>query len=166
MELEHPDNIEINPERSCARILNLTEDKHQWIGEAVVLCSDEKFGVKGTPTGDVLAGIAAYGTKFGVSSRAMGDVSKDGVVTNLHLVTCDVVMNPSIGEMVASNGNRFVNGILESKQFVINQHGKIVEKAYTKLEKSLSKMPNTFISSKKNDKIAAALHDFFEGIVA
>jgi hypothetical protein len=95
-ELEHPESSEIDPTRACARILSLEEDNKQWIGEAVILCSDEKFGIKGTLCGDTLAALAQYGTTFGVSSRAMGNVDEDGVVSDLKLVTADVVMNPGL----------------------------------------------------------------------
>lgn len=164
MELEHPESSEINPMRASARILSLQEDNKTWIGEAVILASDEKFGIKGTPCGDVLASLVNYGTQFGVSSRALGDVDDDGTVTDLHLVTCDTVLNPSIGEMVSTDGNRFVNGILESKSWVCNMHGEILECRYNKLEKSLSKMPNTHISSKKNEVVFSALKDFFDSL--
>ena len=72
----------------------------------------------------------------------MGSVSKDGVVSDLHLVTLDTVMNPSIGEMCTSNGNRFVNGILESKSWVCNIHGELVESKFEKFEKSISNAKN------------------------
>jgi len=46
----------------------------------------------------------------------MGTVDeKTGLVKDLQLITIDTVLNPSIGEMVTADGNRFVNGILESK---------------------------------------------------
>lgn len=165
MELEHPSSCEIDPTRSCARILSLTEDNKQWIGEAVILCSDEKHGIKGTVCGDTLAALTNYGTKWGVSSRAMGTVDDEtGIVSQLHLVTIDCVMNPSIGEMVTADGNRFVNGILESKQFICNMHGEIVESKFSKLEKKLAKMPNTHISSKKADYLGKCLTDFFTSL--
>lgn len=160
MELEHPESSEIDPTRASARILSLEEDNKQWIGEAVILCSNEKFGIKGTVCGDTLAALTNYGTKWGVSSRAMGQV-ENGVVSDLHLVTIDTVMNPSIGEMVSTNGNRFVNGILESKQWICNIHGEIVESKFKKFEKKISKMPNTYIQSKKNKHIVEALTQLF-----
>lgn len=162
MELEHPASSEIDPSRASARILSLEEDNHQWIGEAVILCSDKKHGISGTPCGDVLASLTMYGTKWGVSSRAMGQVDPDsGIVSDLHLVTIDTVMNPSIGEMVATDGNRFVNGILESKGWICDNHGILIEQSYNKLEKTLSKMPNTNITTKKNAHIINSLTDFF-----
>jgi len=161
MELEHPESSEIDPTRASARILSLVEDNRQWIGEAVILASNEKFGIKGTVCGDTLAALTNYGTKWGVSSRAMGQVDDEGYVSDLHLVTIDTVMNPSIGEMVSTNGNRFVNGILESKHWICNIHGEIVEQQFNKFEKKLAKMPNTNIGSKKADHIGKALTELF-----
>jgi len=115
-ELEHPSSPEIDPMRASARFLSIKEDNKNWIAEGVILCSDEKFGIKGTPCGDVLASLTNYGTKWGLSTRALGDVDEStGQVKDLQLCTIDTVTNPSIGEMVSSDGDRFVNGILESK---------------------------------------------------
>jgi len=166
MELEHPSSCEIDPTRASARILSLVEDNKQWIGEAVILCSDEKHGIKGTVAGDTLLSLTQYGTKWGVSSRAMGSVDDEtGVVSDLHLVTIDTVMNPSIGEMVAADGNRFVNGILESKQWICNNHGELVEQKFNAFEKKISKMPHTNISSKKADYLGKAFTDFFNSLI-
>jgi hypothetical protein len=66
----------------------------------------------------------------------------------MNLCTIDCVLNPSIGTFCNSNGNRFVNGILESKTFVCNLHNK-VEPMYEAFDKKLSHMPKTHISSKK-----------------
>lgn len=151
--LEHPDHPEIKPEESAIRILKLTEDNKSWIGESCILASYKKNGtdiVKGTPKGDILLGIVQYGTKVGFSTRSLGSVDEStGTVSELHLATIDAVTNPSIGCFCNSNANRFVNGILESKQFVINTHGEYLEVPFEKFEKSISKMPNTHISSEK-----------------
>lgn len=106
-----------------------------------------------------------YGTKIGFSTRAVGEVGNDGVVTNMKLCTIDAVANPSIGQFCETNGNRFVNGILESKDFVINTHGEVYELPYKRLESSISHLPNTYISSKKAAALGAAVHDFFESLV-
>lgn len=164
-ELEHSSEAEINPMRASARFLSLEEDNQTWIAEGVILCSDEKFGIKGTPCGDVLASLTNYGTKWGLSTRALGDVNDaDGTVTELQLCTIDTVTNPSIGEMVTSNGDRLVNGILESKQFVCNIHGEVLESKYRNFEKQLSRMPNTYVSSKRAEKVYSALSEFFESL--
>lgn len=164
-ELEHSSSPEISPDRAAVRFLSLTEDNKNWLAEGVILCSDEKHGVKGTPCGDVLASLTNYGTKWGLSTRALGEVDEaTGTVTDLQLCTIDAVCNPSIGEIVSSNGDRFVNGILESKQFVCNVHGEVLEEKFDALEKSLKKMPNTYVSSKRNEKVFEALSEFFKSL--
>lgn len=164
-ELEHSSSPEISPDRAAVRFLSLTEDNQNWIAEGVILCSDEKHCVKGTPCGDVLASLTNYGTKWGLSTRALGEVDEStGQVTDLQLCTIDAVVNPSIGELVSSNGDRFVNGILESKQFVCNIHGEVIEEKFNKFERSLKKMPNTYVSSKRNEKVFAALSEFFKSL--
>ena len=131
-----------------------------------MLCSDEKHGIKGTVCGDTLYSLTQYGTKWGVSSRAMGTVDEEtGIVSDLNLVTIDTVLNPSIGEMVTSDGNRFVNGILESKQWICNTHGELVERKFNAFESKLRKMPKTNISSKKADYLGKAVSDFFNSLV-
>lgn len=164
-ELEHPDTIVISPENACARILSLTQNDadNQFIGEAVVLASDDRFGIKGTPKGDVLASLLQYGTAVGFSSRGVGEVIEN-VVHDYQLVTVDCVLQPSIGKYSESNAGRFVNGILESKEFVLNHHGFIVEKAYSKLEKELNASTHTSIKSKKNEMAAEAVYNFFKNL--
>lgn len=165
-ELEHPDTIVISPENACARILSLTQNDadNQFIGEAVVLASDDRFGIKGTPKGDVLASLLQYGTAVGFSSRGVGEVGDDNIVRDYQLVTVDCVLQPSIGKYSESNAGRFVNGILESKEFVMNHHGYIVEKAYEKINHVANKMTKTHIRSKKEEMAAQAVYDFFKNL--
>ena len=164
-ELEHPSSCDTSPDRASARILSIAEDNKSWICEGVILCTDEAHNVRGTPAGDILASLTNYGTKWGLSTRALGDVNEStGYVTDLQLCAIDTVTNPSCGELVNSNGDRFVNGILESKQFVCNIHGEIIEEKFNKFEKSISKMPNTHISSKRNEKVYEALTEFFSSL--
>ena len=164
-ELEHPDYPEINPVESAIRILSLKEDNKSWIGESCILASQPEYGIRGTPKGDILLSLVQYGTKVGFSTRAVGEVNDDGIVTEMKLCTIDCVANPSIGQFCESNGDRFVNGILESKNFIINTHGEILEAKYSKLEDSLKKMPNTFISSKKAEHLGNAFHEFLESLI-
>lgn len=129
-ELNHPDHTEINPDRACHRIISLERFKDGktsgWLGESIIL--------KGTPCGDIVSAIIKYGGKPGVSTRGVGNITESGIVDEYKLVTIDVVTNPS-------GPGCFVNGILESKNYMINQYGDIVENAYTKLIKGLSNIP-------------------------
>lgn len=132
-ELEHPKYAHINPKESAIKIesLTLNESEKMWIGESVVLASDPKNNIKGTPTGDILASLVQYGTRVGFSTRGVGTI-EDAVVKNYRITTVDCVTNPSIGE--------FVEGILESKSFIVDTHGMILEANYNELEENLKKL--------------------------
>jgi len=140
------------------------EDNKAWVGKSCILASAPEYGIKGTPKGDLLLSLVQYGTKVGFSTRALGEMNEDETeVTELKLMTVDCVLQPSIGIFCDSNGNRFVNGILESKQFVCDFHP-IVEQKFEKFSKKLSKMPNTNISTKKAEFLGAAVHEFLESL--
>jgi hypothetical protein len=132
-ELEHPKYAHINPERAAIKIesLVLNESEKTWTGTSVVLASDPKNNIKGTPMGDILASLVQYGTKLGFSTRGVGTI-EDAIVKNYRITTVDCVTNPSIGE--------FVEGILESKSFIVNTHGMILEANYNELEENLKKI--------------------------
>ena len=165
-ELEHPEVPDIRPDQAAVRILSLKENPEEknWIGESIVLASFPEYGIKGTPKGDIAASLINYGTKLGFSTRGLGDVNEStNEVTEFHLCTIDLVSNPSIGMFCDSNGNRCVNGILESKDFMINTHGAICEKAYDSLDRKLRKLPVK--RTDKEIKIANAVHDFFNSLI-
>jgi len=44
-------------------------------------------------------------------------------------------------------------------------HGEIVEQKFNKFEKTISKMPNTNISSKKAEFLGKAVSDFFASLI-
>lgn len=163
-ELEHPQEVSINPDRVCCRTISLEEnDDHEWIGRSVVLASDPKFGIKGTPCGDIVKSLLQFDTKLGHSTRGVGEIDEDNNVSEYQLICIDTVLTPSIGVFNDSNGNRFVNGILESKDFMINTHGEICERAYHKIEKRLSSLPVK--RSARDIQVANAVHDFFNSII-
>jgi len=132
-ELEHPKYAHINPERAAIKIetLVLDESSKTWIGTSVVLASDPKNNIKGTPLGDILASLVQYGTKLGFSTRGVGSIEQS-IVRNYRITTVDCVTNPSIGE--------FVEGVLESKNFVINTHGIILEANYEQMEQEIKNL--------------------------
>jgi hypothetical protein len=71
-----------------------------------------------------------------MSSRALGTLEESSghnIVRNLKLVAVDCVADPSYPKA-------FVNGILESKQWVIAEDGKY-EEFYNIFSKSISKLP-------------------------
>jgi len=126
-ELNHPSSPEVNLERACHMVTELKQDGDVFIGKSKVLS---------TPMGQVVRSLMLDGVKLGVSSRALGRVDeKNGVghVSDFRLVAIDVVADPSVP-------TAFVNGILESKKWVLANDGGF-EPFYEKFEKGIANLP-------------------------
>jgi hypothetical protein len=127
-ELNHPSDPEVNLERCCHMVTNLKQNGNIFEGKSKILS---------TPMGQVVRSLIMDGVKLGVSSRALGKVDNRngyGHVSDFRLVAIDVVADPSVP-------TAFVNGILESKQWVLADDGKF-EQVYENFEKSISKLPS------------------------
>jgi hypothetical protein len=132
-ETNHPDSPEVSFERACIKTEKLERNGNIWIGEATVLMSVPELNIKGTILGDNLAAILQYGGRPGVSSRGVGKIDEDNVINEVYkLLAMDVVYTPS-------GPGCYVDGILESKSFMIDNHGDAVEIAYNHLVEDLSK---------------------------
>jgi hypothetical protein len=132
-ELNHPTSADVNLERACHLVTELTEVDDYFIGKAKVLS---------TPTGQILRALINDGVKVGMSTRALGQLMEDrdyNLVQNMHLVAIDAVADPSYPKA-------FVNGILESKTYVVEQDGSFGE-VYENFEKSLKTIPKHDIES-------------------
>lgn len=156
-ELNHPTSADVDLERACHLVTELapsSSDSNVYIGKSKVLS---------TPSGLIVQSLIRDGCSVGMSTRSLGKlVPMEGQgdasrVKDMRLVAIDCVADPSFGEA-------FVNGILESKQYVLDSYGQYVE-AYESLEAGLSKLPKkdvesyikesvlTFIDAIKNKKI-------------
>jgi hypothetical protein len=127
-ELNHPTSAEVDLERACHMVTDLHWEGKSVIGESVVLS---------TPTGQIVRSLINDGVKVGMSSRALGQLSEqsNGVnrVNEMRLIAVDCVADPSCSKA-------FVNGILESKQFIVRADGKF-EEIYDQFESKLSNLP-------------------------
>jgi hypothetical protein len=126
-ELEHPQSATVNSERACHLITELHMEGNKVIGKSKILS---------TPLGEVMKCLIRDGVKMGMSSRALGSlVEKGGVnhVENMKLIAVDAVADPSAP-------GAFVNGILESKSFVLKQNG-MYEEVYDVFDSKLYKLP-------------------------
>jgi len=127
-ELNHPSTPEINLERVCHVVTELKQNGNIFEGKSKVLS---------TPMGQIVRSLILDGVKLGVSSRSLGRLEEDkkGVnrVADFRLVAVDVVADPSVP-------TAFVNGILESKQWVLKDDGAF-EPVYEKFEKSIASLP-------------------------
>ena len=143
-ELNHPASAEVDLERACHMVTSLRKDGNIIIGESVVLS---------TPVGQIVRSLINDGVKVGMSSRALGQLEEqsDGInrVNEMRLIAVDCVADPSCPKA-------FVNGILESKQFVLGMNGKL-EEVYESFEKSIRGLPRHDVASFLKEQILTFL---------
>jgi hypothetical protein len=127
-ELNHPSSPEVNLERACHLVTELKQNGDIFEGTSKILS---------TPMGQIVRSLIMDGVKLGVSSRALGRVEPNksgiGMVSDFRLVAIDVVADPSVP-------TAFVNGILESKQWVLSTNGEL-EPYYEAFERKISNLP-------------------------
>lgn len=126
-ELNHPASADVDLERACHIVTELYEENNVFYGKSKVLS---------TPCGLIVKSLIQDGVKVGMSSRALGTLEESrgfNIVKNMKLVAVDCVADPSFPKA-------FVNGILESKQWVLAETGKL-EEVYENFEESISKLP-------------------------
>lgn len=126
-ELNHPSTADVDLERACHMVTEMTQDGNVFYGKSKVLS---------TPCGKIVRALVNDGVKVGMSSRALGTLEEGrehNTVKNMNLVAIDCVADPSYPKA-------FVNGILESKQWVLAEDGKY-EEIYDNFEKAVGKLP-------------------------
>ena len=130
-ELNHPQSVEINPRDSCHLITELKQDGNTFIGKSKVLS---------TPYGMLVKSLVMDGVRLGISSRALGKLEKKdnySEVSGFRMITCDVVSDPSASPC-------YLDGVLESKQYILQADGVIVEAVdgvYDELNDKLTSLP-------------------------
>lgn len=145
-ELNHPASADVDLERACHMITELYEDGNVFYGKSKVLS---------TPCGLIVKSLINDGVKVGMSSRALGTLEEEhgnNTVRNLKLVAVDCVADPSFGKA-------FVNGILESKQWVLADNGKY-EECYEGFERSIKTLPKKDLDRYLREHIMAFLKNF------
>jgi len=138
-ELNHPTSADVDLERACHMVTEITQDGNVFYGKSKVLT---------TPCGQIVRALINDGVKVGMSSRALGTLeegSTHNTVKNMKLVAIDCVADPSYPKA-------FVNGILESKQWVLADDGKY-EELYDKFENSVSSLPKKDINKFLTERI-------------
>ena len=138
-ELNHPTSADVDLERACHLVTELHTEGNIYVGKSKVLS---------TPCGLIVKSLINDGVKVGMSSRALGTLeegSKCNTVRNMRLIAVDCVADPSCPKA-------FVNGILESKQFVIAADGKF-EEAFDRFESNISTLPKKDIDKFLTEQI-------------
>ena len=140
-ELNHPTTADVDLERACHIVTEMKQDGNIFYGKSKVL---------NTPTGQIVKSLVMDGVRVGMSSRALGKIDQEGEsdvghVTEMKLVAIDCVADPSYSDA-------FVNGILESKQWILNRKGEF-EEHYDRFEESLKALPSRDVNDYLTDKI-------------
>jgi hypothetical protein len=143
-ELNHPTKAEVDLERACHIVTEMKKEGNTFFGKSKVLS---------TPTGQIVRSLINDGVKIGMSSRALGKLNEqsNGInrVTEFRLVAIDCVADPSCP-------SAFINGILESKQFVLKSDGGF-EEYYDEFSKSISSLPRRDVDSYLKEQIMVFL---------
>lgn len=143
-ELNHPTSAEVNPEKACHMVTELKQKGNVFYGKSQVLS---------TPTGQIMRSLIMDGVKLGMSSRALGQLEEKqdaNYVKEMRLVAVDCVADPSFPKA-------FVNGILESKQFVLSQDGSFSE-TYESFQSGLTNLPKKDVDSYLKEQICLFLN--------
>lgn len=150
-ELNHSSSPDVDLSKLADKIISLERDKHNpdyYIGKSMILS---------TPSGKILESLVHDGVKFGKSTKCLGQISEssDGynIVSSPIILLVDNVFDPSVS-------TAFVNGILENKEYIISDDGRVAE-AYNALEKKLAKYP-----SKHRDAINQYIRESLEKFLA
>ena len=147
-ELNHPTTAEVDLERACHIVTEMKQDGNIFYGKSKVLQ---------TPCGTIVKQLVTDGVRVGMSSRALGKIDQDGEndighVTEMKLVAIDCVADPSYSDA-------FVNGILESKQWILNRSGDF-EEHFDKFEESLKSLPRKDIDEYFRNKFIELIQNF------
>ena len=147
-ELNHPTTAEVDLERACHIVTEMKQDGNIFYGKSKVLQ---------TPCGTIVKQLVTDGVRVGMSSRALGKIDQDtdsevGHVTEMKLVAIDCVADPSYSDA-------FVNGILESKQWILNRSGDF-EEHFDRFEESLKRLPRRDIDEYFRGKFIELIQNF------
>ena len=147
-ELNHPTTAEVDLERACHIVTEMKQDGNIFYGKSKILQ---------TPCGTIVKQLVLDGVRVGMSSRALGKIDQEtnsevGHVTEMKLVAIDCVADPSYSDA-------FVNGILESKQWILNRSGDF-EEHFDKFEESLKSLPRKDIDEYFRNKFIELIQNF------
>jgi hypothetical protein len=131
-EMNHPQSTEVNPVNACHLVTELTQSGNYFIGKSLIL---------DTPMGQLLKSLVRDNIQMGISTRGLGNLapSADGnKVSNFHLICLDVVHQPSVA-------NAMLESVMESKEWMLDPQGRIIEvsaNALETLKSNTSKLPS------------------------
>jgi hypothetical protein len=143
-ELNHSMQPEINLERACHLVTELRNEGNVYLGKSKILS---------TPCGLIVQALIDDGVRVGMSTKALGKLNEQyngtNRVSDFRLVGVDCVADPSCPKA-------FVNGILESREYVLAEDGSF-EESYDKFKERISQLPRKNVE----DYLKEQIIDFF-----
>jgi hypothetical protein len=130
-EMNHPQSTEVNPVNACHLVTELRQNGNYFMGKSLIL---------DTPMGQLLKSLVRDKIQMGISTRGLGNLAESAsgkTVSNFHLICLDVVHQPSVQ-------NAMLESVLESKEWMIGNDGRIIEvseRAFGALKGSLANLP-------------------------
>jgi len=148
-ELNHPaDSTEVDLSKACHMIVSLEQkDRNYFWGKSKILS---------TPSGVCVRQLLSDGCSLGISSRALGRLVPRGdinIVEGFRLLALDLVHEPSVSDAM-------LDSIMENRQYIIQEGGKIVELACDSLECRLNSIPKKDV----NEYLAESFAKFFQSL--
>lgn len=139
-ELNHSSQAEINLDRACHLVTELRNDGNTYMGRSKILS---------TPCGLIVQALIDDGVRIGMSTKALGKLAEQyngtNRVSDFRLVGVDCVADPSCPKA-------FVNGILESKEYVLAEDGSF-EESYDLFQERISRLPRKHVEDYLKDQI-------------
>ena len=150
-ECNHSDSADITLDRLAHKIISLERDKkdsNYYIVKSEVITAN--------PSGKILEGLIKHNLRFGLSTKCLGRIEESdngNKVRDPIIIGIDAVYQPSAYSC-------YVNGILENREYIIGDDGRVAE-AYAALDKKLSKYP-----SRHSDEIRAYIMEILQKFLA
>ncbi len=142
-EMNHPQSTEVNPVNACHLVVELKQKDNYFYGKSQIL---------DTPMGQLLKSLVKDKIQMGISTRGLGSLteSTEGKrVSNFHLICLDVVHQPSVQ-------NAMLESILESKEWMLDNSGRIIEvsaNAFNTLKEGVSNLPKHEVEAFLKEKL-------------
>lgn len=146
-EINHPQNsTDVDLTNACHMVTSLEQKGNFFYGKSKILS---------TPSGAIVKALLQDGVKLGISSRALGRLVPDGdvnLVEGLRLIALDLVHEPSVSTAM-------LDSVLENKQYIIKEGGKIVELQCNELECKLSNLPKKDVQNYVKESFMAFIQN-------
>jgi len=144
-ELNHPTKAEVDLERASHMIVELKQEGTKFVGKSQILS---------TPCGVIARNLITDGCSIGFSTRSVGRLEENSqginVVKDMRLIAVDMVADPSCPDA-------FVNGILESKEYILGESGDYQE-LYSDFDRGLKSLPKKDLQ----EAVQQQIYEFFQ----